>query len=422
MLAIVGSIAGLVATLGTVWSGQFGPPPPPPVPPCGVWPYDNPCGRCAYGNMRWPNGSIVRHKVRKGETCGTIGKLYGVPAFDMFNRNKSRGCCQLGDANTSLTDILDICAPPNLEQWRAAGHPRQPVEKGVILSYLGASPGGRKSPNSLPPSINVVALGSAADNRGANGAQGHFRVSPEFPGNCSCQIDPTATFRGMAGGPNGMTGSADSTRVWLASMIPGSYQQWSGNPDTWGKNAAESLAQIILRYRLDGIDINIENPNFPNFPGYICSLSRQLKQYMGADVVVSVTPYRSTASRYAQVAAACPENITIHNYQTYSDHSFNPGAQGTIPSSLANYADKVGWNKTTWGISTQIGHMRPPVDNGLALQRHLQQLGHKARGAFVWTAETSAECKPAWCFEDLLGAVMNGCESPATARPTKCKC
>ena len=250
MLAIVGSIAGLVATLGTVWSGQFGPPPPPPVPPCGVWPYDNPCGRCAYGNMRWPNGSIVRHKVRKGETCGTIGKLYGVPAFDMFNRNKSRGCCQLGDANTSLTDILDICAPPNLEQWRAAGHPRQPVEKGVILSYLGASPGGRKSPNSLPPSINVVALGSAADNRGANGAQGHFRVSPEFPGNCSCQIDPTATFRGTAGGPNGMTGSADSTRVWLASMIPGSYQQWSGNPDTWGKNAAESLAQIILRYRL----------------------------------------------------------------------------------------------------------------------------------------------------------------------------
>ena len=69
---------------------------------------------------------------------------------------------------------------------------------------------------------------------------------------------------------------------------------------------------------------------------------------------------------------------------------------------------------------------RPPIAGGLALQSHLQQLpldrhGQRPapRGVFVWTAETSAACKPAWCYEDLLGAVMSG-KLPAGSHPCSC--
>lgn len=199
-------------------------------------------------------------------------------------------------------------------------------------------------------------MGGAADSTGKapwpSGAQGHFRVLPKFPGNCSCQIDPTRKFRGRH--PRHPSIDPDAARVWLASMIPGSYSQWSGNAADWAKNAAASLAEIILRYRLDGIDINIES-NYADYPGHICALSRQLRQLMGAEVVVSVTPWSNTHSSYEQLISKCPEGITLHNYQTYSDGGFSPGASGAIPSSLTSYAAKAGWNKTTWGVSTQLG-------------------------------------------------------------------
>ena len=197
------------------WRPVASPLPPPPE-RCGVWPDFLPCGRCAYGNMRWPNGSVIRHRVAEGETCETIGRLYNVPAFDIYNRNKSMGCCDLGDSNTSVSDVLDFCAPPSLLQWRAAGHPRQPAAKGVIKSYIGTGSMGLPAPTSLPRSVNVVALGPVDDLPPPNGPAetahtGVFRVSPTFTGNCSTHIDPTQTVRTMS--------DVDSSRVWLVTMV-----------------------------------------------------------------------------------------------------------------------------------------------------------------------------------------------------------
>ena len=45
------------------------------------------------------------------------------------------------------------------------------------------------------------------------------------------------------------------------TQAPNDNGNWGGgglSADEWGRNAAQSLALIILRYQLDGIDINIE--------------------------------------------------------------------------------------------------------------------------------------------------------------------
>ena len=36
--------------------------------------------------------SWLQHRVKAQETCTTIARLYKVPPFDLFNRNKSKGC------------------------------------------------------------------------------------------------------------------------------------------------------------------------------------------------------------------------------------------------------------------------------------------------------------------------------------------
>ena len=37
----------------------------------------------------------AQHSVKVKETCTTIARLYKVPPFDLFNRNKSKGCCHV---------------------------------------------------------------------------------------------------------------------------------------------------------------------------------------------------------------------------------------------------------------------------------------------------------------------------------------
>lgn len=147
VLAVFGCMVGGVV-VSHVASGKFrlrGPPPPPPL-PCGSWPTFEPCSSCIHG----ANAS-VRHRVMPGETCETIGNLYGVPQFDLFIRNRSIGCCEAGDGGVRPTDLVDLCNMPTREQWRAEGHPRVAPDTGVVLSFLGMQPAAHRIGKSLPP-------------------------------------------------------------------------------------------------------------------------------------------------------------------------------------------------------------------------------------------------------------------------------
>eukprot|EP01047_Picozoa_sp_COSAG01_P058374 COSAG01_NODE_6871_length_3463_cov_17.354637_3_plen_159_part_00 len=88
-------------------------------------------------------------------------------------------------------------------------------------------------------------------------------------------------------------------------------------------------------------------------------------------------------------------------------------------------ASQFGWRKMTWGVGTSNGKgaqkTRPAVQKALSVQRQIRQLHPEARGVFVWTAEYSARCRPAWCVEKLLARTMRGEAVPPT-EAANCMC
>ena len=253
---------------------------PLPPEPCGVWPHYIPCGSCAYGTMRPP------HRVTEGDTCDSLAAQYGVPQFDLFNRNRSVSCCQ--QPNISAYDMIDFCSPPSVAQWRAAGHPRQLPSRGMMVgSYVGTMtvpvPGqsGRHALGSavtggLPYSVNVAFLGGVEDTRNH---VGNFSLGVRqkdcgcLVDNCTAQIDPQHEYRGSGPAPPHHEEDPDTTRVWLGSLLPlaggscGTMQQCNWDDkipvEEWARNAAASLKEIILRYRLDGLDFNVRHISQP---------------------------------------------------------------------------------------------------------------------------------------------------------------
>ena len=392
-------------------------PPSPPV-PCGTWPDYRPCKRCAYG----ANASL-RYRVQPGDTCESIGKLFGVPQFDIFIRNRSMGCCEAGDGGVRPTDLVDMCNPPTREQWREAGHPRTAPENGMILSFLGMQPQahGFKSlppPRHLSRSINVAVLYSVIDTDNS----GTFRVSPKFTGNCTTFIDPTTGARHDGDDPD--------ERVWLASLdIYAGLWDAGKSPisaEQWGINAARSLEQIILRYRLDGIDVNIEAQR-SHFGAHICAMFRGLRE-IDPGMITTLTPWGRRWAQYSEVGS-CKDDLSWANYQTYSDWNFNPCAsaghgqpQCSVPSSLNSAASTYGgFSKVAWGVSTESGNYRPRVESGVAFQQQLQGLHPELRGVMIWTSEFSSVCSPPWCYDDLLARAAAG-QSIEQAEIENCKC
>ena len=278
ILGLLALIAGLIVAMHALAGpGSWLGPPPPPPPPCGTWPDYRPCSRCLHG----ANASL-RHIVRAGETCETIAKQHAVPQFDLFIRNRSLGCCEAGDGGVQPTDRVDLCNAPTPAQWRSEGHPRKPPETGVVLSFLGMQPQARRGkslppPHHLSPSVNVAVLYSVID----TDSRGHFQINRKFTGNCSTFVDPTMAQR--------HDGAREDDRVWLASLDIDAGK-WSGiAEEQWGQTAAASLFEIILRYRLDGIDVNIEYPR-SSFGKYICSMFKHLRE-IDPGMITTLTPW-----------------------------------------------------------------------------------------------------------------------------------
>ena len=120
----------------------------------------------------------------------------------------------------------------------------------------------------LPYSVNVAFLGGVED---AFNTAGEFSIGVKrgscgcLVDNCTAQIDPQHVYRGSGPAPVHHEEDPDTTRVWLGSLLPlegcGIKQQcnWDDkiSVEEWASNAAMSLKDIILRYRLDGLDFNV---------------------------------------------------------------------------------------------------------------------------------------------------------------------
>ena len=227
---------------------------------------------------------------------------------------------------------------------------------------------------------------------------------------------------------------ADTERRWLVSIVPRTGNQWPYETDAsvWGLNAAISLKQIILRYRLDGIDVDFEarGANRTIFTTAMCSLFENLKhQLPGA--IVSAAFYGNpdysddqvqsqTIPLYRDLKAKCDPLVDLYSYQNYAN--WIDGPTGTNVKHVKQMGKEFGWEKFVWGVGVGgvPGHQdkwkwwpSDPGKNGPAIMQgllddndeHGKDMRGKypkdMRGAFTWASEFSARCTPnRWCIED----------------------
>ncbi|XP_022971630.1 chitinase 1-like [Cucurbita maxima] len=92
------------------------------------------------------------------------------------------------------------------------------------------------------------------------------------------------------------------------------------NPNLWITNAFSTLKALIIKYHLDGIDIDYEN--FPkhgsNFAFCIGELITLLKN-QSVISVATIAPYYSTVTPYLELFHGYGEVIDYVNYQFYTD-------------------------------------------------------------------------------------------------------
>jgi hypothetical protein len=388
-------------------------------------------------------GVAKTYKVKPGDSCGSISRDQHVPMFDIVDQNKSRSCCEYEGIDKG--DLIELCNVPSQATWQARGLPKEKI----VMTYLGGigyiNSVEYPPPKELPKSVNVVALAFAEDADG----KGRFEmdvqagcVQPEctlrqgtgFDADCAAQIDPSVRERG-----HGETmKKADKNRRWLVSIVPRDGNQWpyTITPEEWGANAAASLKEIILRYRLDGVDVDFEDSgaNPTVFTTGMCSLFRHLKADLGPKVIISAAFYGNphgtvqTIPLYTALKAKCDEHIDLYNYQNYANWVDNVN---TNVANVKTVGQQFGWEKFIWGVGVGGKTGRHffrwwPSDPGVMGAEIMRQLLQDAqakemRGAFTWAAEFSKKtCEPKWCIEDRLHGLLR--EPLGAILPPSCAC
>ena len=106
------------------------------------------------------------------------------------------------------------------------------------------------------------------------------------------------------------------------------------------------------------IEVPPNSPSAKEFASYICSMWRQLEDRMGPGLTFTVTPYSLSwnSGIYQAVADECLDLMAWANWQTYNDYSNH---RLRHPEYTARAAKVFGWEKTTWGMSTQHNSQRP---------------------------------------------------------------
>ena len=234
--------------------------------------------------------------------------------------------------------------------------------------------------------------------------------------------------------------SHDKERRWLVSIVPRDGNQWpyEVEPDEWGANAAASLKQIILRYRLDGIDVDFEDPHADPrvFTTAMCSLFKNLKEQLPGAIVSAAFygnpsntyPLQGTIPLYKDLKAQCDDLIDVYNYQNYANWVDDTNAN---VRNIRLMGEHFGWDKFVWGVGVggqahsttwRWWPSRPGV-NGPAIMQQLlaDEKAKHMRGVFTWAGEFSdGFCEPKWCIEDQFKQQL---DAPDNALPpTPCAC
>ena len=412
--------------------------------------------RCLYGVAE------VRSKVQAGDSCASLSAAHGVPMFDVVDRNRSKSCCE--DPDIAAKDVIVYCKPPTRNPTRVADEelpgwtPRGMPHGKVVMTYVGGIGYINRvhypTPEELPPSVNIAALAFAEDADG----KGNFEMGVHpgcgpphggtpcevyqgtgFDGDCALHINPSEDAA-HARGHGEHARQIDAERRWLVSIVPRDGNQWPGPaqhgqncsdriPECWGENAAASLERIILRYRLDGIDVDFEDAkaNPVTFSAAMCSLFSNLRRRLPG-VIISAAFYgnpdasRQTIDLYFKVWEDCGHHITFINYQNYANWVEGPDAN---QKHVLAMGEAFGWDKFVWGVGVGGGSgggawrwwPANPGWTGATITQNLLKSGNiglggsKAEdmlGAFTWAGEFSELCDPPWCVEDLLAAALNG--------------
>ena len=151
----------------------------------------------------------------------------------------------------------------------------------------------------------------------------------------------------------------------------------------------------------------------------MCGTFRKLRERLGEDLVISVTPYSQTRSMYDQLGSSCPELISWCVLDCGSGSGSGSGSAPLSParllrrvnwegyitagsrwSDIQHTASVFGWDKAVFGISTQggtpgissmAGWSGDEVTSGIIAQaKGADPKGSGVKGVFFWTAEWSA--------------------------------
>lgn len=255
---------------------------------------------------------------------------------------------------------------------------------------------------------------------------------------CLLQVDPSSLERGHGE----IMRKHDKDRRWLVSIVPREGNAWPYKIEAndWGANAAASLKQIILRYRLDGIDVDFEDPhsNQTIFTTGMCSLFRNLKQHLPG-VIVSTAFYgnpeaqpRSEIQRtiplYKKLKTQCDDSIDFYNYQNYANWVDDVSSNIRHIQMMGH---EFGWRKFVWGIG--VGGQRNsqkwrwwPSNPGVKGAQIMQSLladdeAKEMLGVFTWAGEMSKKyCYPSWCAEDKFRQQLAAPDVAVEETPCSC--
>ena len=165
--------------------------------------------------------------------------------------------------------------------------------------------------------------------------------------------------------------------------------------DEWGRNAAVSLGRIILRYQLDGLDINIENgvgspairSSSPvEFGNYICAMLLHLQTQLSKDIVTSLTFYIQTMPHYNEIAKQCGQVVTLANFMTYTTNL------AQVKADIARLSSVYGLNRSLWSIIDQPGNLAPGVAGAVDMVQGFRAAELEPRGVSTRMCMFSA-CK-----------------------------
>lgn len=204
------------------------------------------------------------------------------------------------------------------------------------------------------------------------------------------QLDTAA--RQLHGLQRGMLSLAGAGFAW--GPAPGV------SPDAWVGAAVDSLAALLDRYGLVGLDINYEEGlEAGGFAPAMAALIAQLKAWRPS-LLVTISPYDDVWRHYRELLRLAGPSIDYINWQVYAELESPHSSADQVVAAYDRLATEVGgYQKLTLGVNTEPQQLRgPQLAASLEAFRRLHARG--IGGAFTWALDNS--CGAGYAAESAL--------------------